>query len=355
LRGLFFSLPGWILRYNDGMHEPPDLDAGTIVGALHGGFGLQVEGLELLPVGEDSDSWSYRVDAAGGPAYFLKVRSGAAAGVPGAVVPDHLRRHGVPGVLAPLLAGDGTPAVQAGDFALMLYPMVEAETGADAGLSPRQWRELGAVVGQVHATPLTGELIRLVGREAFRPTRRELIAELEVLIAAGRPGDPAAEALATCWRARQGVIRALVERVDALGRQLERESLPPVLCHADLHTWNVLVDTGQRLWIVDWDEAILAPKERDLMFVVGGIVGGLVQPRDTECFFQGYGDVTIDRRLLAYYRHAWAVQDIAAFAERALLRPKLGAATRLAAVDGFRRLFVPGNIVDLALASPAPG
>jgi dienelactone hydrolase len=25
-------LPGWILRYNDGMHEPPDLDAGTIVG-----------------------------------------------------------------------------------------------------------------------------------------------------------------------------------------------------------------------------------------------------------------------------------------------------------------------------------
>jgi hypothetical protein len=60
---------------------------------------------------------------------------------------------------------------------------------------------------------------------------------------------------------------------------------------------------------------------------------------------QGYGDATIDRRLLAYYRHAWAVQDIAAFAERALLRPRLGAATRLAAVDGFRRLLAPGNIV----------
>jgi spectinomycin phosphotransferase len=45
-----------------------------------------------------------------------------------------------------------------------------------------------------------------------------------------------------------------------------------VLCHADLHTWNVLVDGDGRLWLVDWDEAILAPRERDLMFLVGGIV-----------------------------------------------------------------------------------
>jgi thiamine kinase-like enzyme len=28
----------------------------------------------------------------------------------------------------------------------------------------------------------------------------------------------------------------------------------------DLHPWNVLVGADQRLWMVDWDEAILAPK-----------------------------------------------------------------------------------------------
>jgi Ser/Thr protein kinase RdoA (MazF antagonist) len=81
-----------------------------------------------------------------------------------------------------------------------------------------------------------------------------------------------------------------------------------VLCHADLHTWNVLVDSVGDLWIADWDEAVLAPRERDLMFVVGGIGHGLVTPAATAA----------------------------------------GDANRRAAVEGFEQLFAPGNIVDLA-------
>jgi spectinomycin phosphotransferase len=102
---------------------------------------------------------------------------------------------------------------------------------------------------------------------------------------------------------------------------------------------------------VDWDEVILAPKERDLMFVVGGIGHGLVTPRDTSCFFDGYGETAIDPRLLGCYRSAWAVQDIAAYGEEALMMPTLGEESRRAAVDGFKDLFEPGNIVDLASAS----
>jgi spectinomycin phosphotransferase len=155
--------------------------------------------------------------------------------------------------------------------------------------------------------------------------------------------------LATFWQARREVIDALVAAADRLGRRAAGSPSPPVLCHADLHTWNVLVDTDQRLWIMDWDEAVLAPRERDLMFVVGGIGHGLVGLSDTEHFLEGYGHTSIDPDLLAYYRHAWAVQDIAAYGEQALLTPGAGAATRQAAVDGFKDLFEPGNIVELAM------
>jgi spectinomycin phosphotransferase len=330
--------------------QPPDLAEDRIVAALRASFGIRVAALVLLPVGNDADSWAYRVQAAPGPDWFLKLRSGANP-TRGAAVPGYLHRHGVPGVLAPLTTGTGSPYVLVDRFALALYPMLEVRVGAEGGLSPAQWRQLGAVVRRVHAVPVTPELRALVGREAFRPTRRELLAELEARLAS--PDDPVAGELAGFWRAHRDIIGRLIQRADVLGRRLARGSFPQVLCHADLHTWNVLVDGDQRPWLVDWDEAIMAPRERDLMFVVGGIARDLVRPGDTGRFLQGYGDTRVDPRLLAYYRAAWAVQDIAAYAEQVLLAPGYGEAGRRAAVEGFKDLFAPGNIVDLARASDA--
>jgi hypothetical protein len=79
------------------------------------------------------------------------------------------------------------------------------------------------------------------------PTRRDLVADLEALIDAAAPDDPLAWELAAFWRARQGVIQALVGHADAMGRRLEHSSARQVLCHGDLPTWNVLVDSGQQL------------------------------------------------------------------------------------------------------------
>jgi spectinomycin phosphotransferase len=338
-------------RWSDPMREPPDLGDESIVGALEAGFGIRVAALAFLPVGNDAESWAYRVEEAGGPARFLKVRTGADA-MPGAAVPAHLQRHGVPQALAPLPTRGGAPYLVVGRFALALFPLLDASPGAEVGLSPDQWRRLGAALAGVHALPPAPELTRLVGREAFRPSRRELLPRLEAVVDDPDRDDPVAEELATFWRARRQVIDALVERAGRLGRRAARSPSRPVLCHADLHTWNVLVDAGRRLWIVDWDEAVLAPRERDLMFVVGGIGHGLVRPSDTECFFQGYGHTGVDPDLLAYYRCAWAVQDVAAYGEQALLAPGVGQETRRAAVAGFKNLFEPGNIAGLALEAP---
>jgi hypothetical protein len=85
--------------------------------------------------------------------------------------------------------------------------------------------------------------------------------------------------------------------------------------------------------------------------VVGGIGHGLVRPADTDSFLEGYGETSIDPHLLASYRCAWAVQDVAAYGEQALLDPGAGQVTRRAAVEGFKDLFAPGNIVHLARAS----
>jgi spectinomycin phosphotransferase len=330
------------------LEPPPDLTGEAVLRALETGYGIRVAEVEFLPIGNDPASWAYRIGTPSGRDWFLKVRAGA---MPGAVVPALLHRQGVPNVLAPLPATSGAPAVALQRFTLALYPMLDAVPGGVAGVSAAQWRQLGAAVGRIHTFPVPAELARLLARERFRPPRRELLPELEALLARPDPDDPLALELADAWHAHEEVIHALVERADRQGPWLARAGFPKALCHGDLHTWNVLVAADQQLWIVDWDEAVLAPRERDLMFVVGGIAAGMVSQEDTRSFFQGYGEARIDPVLLAYHRCAWALQDIATTGEEALLSPQLGEVSRRKAVAGFKSLFEPGNIVDLA--SPA--
>lgn len=334
------------------MLEPPGLPEPQITDALRAGFGIEAAGLEFLPVGNDAGSWAYRVQDRAGRACFLKVRS-PADDTRGADVPAYLQRHGVPGVLGPLPARTGAAWIPAGRFALALYPFVEGRPAAEAGLSAAQWREFGGIVRTIHETPVTPELTGLVSREVFRPTRYGLFGRLHQVLASPDPGDDLARELAAAWQARIGAIRQVTGQVDALGRRFMSQSLPHVLCHADLHTFNVLVDGSRRLWVADWDEAVLAPRERDLMFVVRGIGHGFITPERTASFLDGYGAAAADEGLLTYYRYAWAAQDIAACAEEVLFLPGRGQDTRRAAVAGFTDLFEPGNIVDLAFTSPA--
>jgi spectinomycin phosphotransferase len=331
--------------------DRPELDDEAITNAVDAGYGIGIRQLEFLPIGNDSASWAFGVQTTAGERYFLKLRAGT-DGARGVEVPHLLHRLGVPHVLAPLTSLTGAPWVQVQRFVLALYPMVEGGTGVDVGMSPDDWRTLGEVARRIHTTELGPELTAILERESFHPSRREVVEDLPSLLGESSPADPVEIALANAWRTHQDRIGAVAAHADTLGRRLSQASLPHVLCHADLHTWNVLLDPERGLLVVDWDEAVIAPKERDLMFVVGGIGSSLVTPPDTRRFLEGYGKTTIDPEALAYYRCAWAVQDLGAFAESALETSASGAARR-AALDGFMSTLARGEIVDLALSSVA--
>jgi spectinomycin phosphotransferase len=337
------------------MREPPKLADTAISEALHERYGLAIAALTFLPIGNDAASSVYRVEAADGSAYFLKVRAGSGFGLPSLLVPRVLHERGVPHLLAPLPATNQELWVGARDFALSLYPFIDAQTVARAGLADDQWRALGAMVRQVHEAQLPPELVAILPREQFIPRRRSVLHDMEQAIDGQPLADPLQRELAAFWQANHAEIRAVIARADALGermRQLEARLVP---CHADMHTWNILLDTDQQLWLVDWDEVILARKERDLMFMAGGIGGDGITPHTTACFLQGYGDDAIDPVALAYYRYAWAVQDMAAYGEQVFFDADAGEETRREGVQGFMVQFEPGSIVSIARATDAGG
>ncbi len=98
---------------------------------------------------------------------------------------------------------------------------------------------------------------------------------------------------------------------------------------------------------------MLAPPERDLMFVRGSAVAGLTTDAEATAFEDGYGSAAADPALIAFYRMDWAIQDFADFARRVLLDPGLGEATRTRARGLFLSVFETDGEVDTAYAADA--
>jgi spectinomycin phosphotransferase len=333
------------------VREPPvNISDEQVCACICARYGLAVRGLDFLPIGQDSSAWVYRVRTPDDGAYFLKVRT-RVTNEASLLVPRYLRDRGIAQVIAPLPTATGDLWSNAGAYALILYPFVAGRTGMARGMSEQQWIDFGALVRQIHATAVPSDLARVMQRDTLTPAWAGMVRRLDAHIGTRTFSDPAAQALATFWQTQRHEIRSLLQRAEELGPQVAGASPEFVLCHADLHTNNVLLDADSRVWIIDWDDTIVAPRERDLMFVVGGIIHGLVAPHEEALFFLGYGPASIDRVALAYYRYCWALSDIGAYGEQVLLRPDLGPPSRRAAVDCFLSLFAPGHIVALARAS----
>jgi spectinomycin phosphotransferase len=85
----------------------------------------------------------------------------------------------------------------------------------------------------------------------------------------------------------------------------------PAICHGDPHLLNLLVD-GEALWLIDWDDVVLAPRERDLLFVLdGGVLPFAPVTAEQEAwFFAGYGPVELERERLAYHRAVRALEEL---------------------------------------------
>lgn len=329
------------------MLDPSPVPDAALLACAREQFGRPATAITFLPLGYDANAWAYRLAA--GDDVFLKVRRGAAA-LPGLLAPRYVGDQGIAGVLAPLPARDGRLWAQLGEFTVTLQPFVAGRDAWDSNLSDEQWVAFGALLRRVHALPVPPELAAHLVAETFTPDYLDYLPALAARAHGPAPDDPIAAELAAAWRANETTIGALRARTTALGEQLRRANHPRVLCHADAHLGNVLVGDDGRLWLIDWDGAALAPRERDLLFVIGGIAAGQVSPRQTELFRRGYGPVEPDAAALTYYRAAWALQDIAAFGHTALLDETAGEATRREALRLFASYFTPGELTELALA-----
>lgn len=287
------------------MIDKPDIDERILAAEVAAAWSVDVTDLVFMPVGLDGNAWAYRVETSDGGRCFLKVRRGDFT--PAAVVlPGFLRAQGLRQVVAPLaLRLDGGVARRFGDYRLLLYPFHDGDSLWGRGLTDRQWIEYGDFLGRLHRVTPGADVAAVLPAETYRSSAGERLRTL-----GGRAAT--SEVLGAFWDRYGDALHRLAETVDDLVSRVPRGR--HVICHADIHPGNLIADGDGPLHVVDWDAPILAPHERDLMFVYSQDFGDHpINGRRAELFREGYGPLEPDPVLLSYYRSERHLDDVAVF------------------------------------------
>lgn len=365
------------------MLEPPPIPPALLLDRLRTEYNLSPTRVTFLPIGADVNTAVYRVDVPSCAPCFLKLRKGPFDPI-SVEVPRLLAERGAASfraasfradalraaIIAPLETRAGGLWGSLDPYKMILYPFVEGQDGYQVTLTERQWIEYGALLRGLHEMQAPAALAARIPRETFSPVNRQrtrMYLDWVETTSSAAYADEAATHLAALMRQRRDTMLHMLDRCDRLGEVLqaraEASTLEYVLCHADVHPGNLHITPQGRLYLVDWDNVLFAPKERDLMSIGAGMRGDT--PQGEALFYQGYlnppapiraerlpfgGGYTqtaLDPIALAYYRYERIIADFAAFGDQ-LLGSSEGDEDRQQAYEYFASNFRPGGVIEVA-------
>ena len=282
------------------LREQPAIPQERLLACLQEQYDIAAVTLEYLPRGHDYSAGVYRVVSLQGTAYLLKTTARPLY-EPGLLVPRYLRDQGIAAVVAPLPARSGALWTKLEDWTVIVYPWISGDSNFE-GMTNEQWKETGSIFKQIHSVRLQPGIFPALRKETFDPVEyARWVHDFEAHhLHMKHVESESARALHASWVAHQSVIHPAVTSLERLAEVLQSRELKNVISHADLHPANLLRDQHGGVFVIDWDEVMLAPKERDFIFIREPQAGA---------FWEGYGQVEIDWMLLSYYLWERVVQD----------------------------------------------
>jgi spectinomycin phosphotransferase len=328
---------------------PNDLDLAALEALLASEYGLGLRELRFLPLGADLNTAVYRLEDRAGGLFFLKMRRGDLAQT-SIQLPYLLAQAGLAHVIAPIANREGALATPLGHFHAILSPFIEGHDAWNYRLSPEQWQDFGRSLRFLHTIELPAALWQALPRERYDPIWRNILRHYLHALPERKTNDEAAHAYAELLRERRTILSDLLERSEQLAAWAKQQSFALRPCHADIHAGNLLIDSAEKLYLVDWDTLLAAPVERDLMFIGAGIGAIWNTPNESAQFFAGYGELTLVPELMRYYRFERIVEDFAVTCQ-ALFESDEGGEDRPLMVEQLEEQFGSGSVIEMAYAT----
>ncbi|TVY02434.1 phosphotransferase [Paenibacillus cremeus] len=285
----------------------------TLINILDKAYGIQVEYIYFIPMGDSA--YSYRVNCANGDRYYLKLF-------------DHQNDQQKRGIerlkyylpltsymyhqslfkytTFPIKTLKGDFQITINNITTVLFNFIQGETLADAyPFSEEILTDIAQSVAAIQQiTPYIEDIILLTEEFdiSFEDDLEKCMIALDSTI---NPNDYIKQALREQVMVRKARIFDLLNLVRELRGNAINLNKERVLCHGDIWGGN-LIRHENKLYFIDWESAILAPPEFDLVGYIG---------QEFEVFLTAYEEhlghsVEVDLDLLRFYSYRHHLRNL---------------------------------------------
>lgn len=316
-----------------------------IIELLKYNYAIDAQSVQPLQLGADMNALVYKVTA-GSHLYFLKIKYGNHEEVHMAIT-QLLHDSHIKEIIFPITTIDGNLFKQFNYFKMIVYPFINGQDGFRQPLTKNQWIALGKALKKIHTLSIPVAIRKSLREETFSSKWREIVSALPLQIESDTSDNQITIDFKHYYQEKRHTINRLVHSAEELCKQIDVNSNEYVLCHSDIHAGNVLMTSNESFYIVDWDDPMIAPKERDLMFIGGGVGNVWNASDEVAHFYEGYGKTNINETVLSYYRHERIIEDIAQYGQ-AILAYDLNDKSKLISLMHFKSIFEPNGVLDIA-------
>ncbi len=268
-----------------------------IISLLRDQYGLAARELTFIPIGEAS--YAYKVVADNGYAYFVKyIEKRDTVESVDAVNALLLQLRDLDFVVPPILARDKTP-VALGHGRVIVFPFIEGkviERGNET-FEKELVDEMTRMMAQIH---ILGDRAKIaLPIENFSNDYRDQLMGLKAQI------QKASSLVRVVFEENEILIESMIGEQQSEALRYRRGTVDRVVTHGDMTGRNI-IQSPYGLKLVDWDEAMFAPAERDINFLYENQGFSL----DDYYAQMGSDKRLFDPTLREYYRRQWAIESI---------------------------------------------
>jgi spectinomycin phosphotransferase len=313
-------------------------------------YGISVSGINQLNIGFDQNTTVFKLFSNESKAFFLKIRSGnftkTSLTVP-VFISDNINSSNIINIVKTI---DGKLYVKRTSLYFMIFSFINGQSGWDISLTKDQFVDFGKFMYRIHSMKFPKEYTKIIPKERYDSKYREHIKKYLNKIDDDIYNNPIIINFLNIFQDKKDVILQILNYLEESVKEIKTKKQKMCLCHGDIHAGNVLI-AQNNFYIVDWDTIVIAPREKDLMFIGGGIGNKWNKPEEIEYFYYGYGKETdIDKNLIKYYRCERIIQDIYEFYNQ-IVNIETEEEERKLCLKIFKEQFDANNVIDIALGT----